>query len=160
LQLKQFVKPVLFISGRSGGAGGDALISLVSEFTDSKGRRARGWLFFDAECQFCSRIAAWLARPLERRGLGLAPLQDPRIAELLGLPRPDLMRELRYLSPDGAQYGGGDAVVAVAREIWWARPLAWAAKLPAMMPALRALYRSIARRRQCAAERCGVSPPR
>src|SRR5712672_2168387 len=28
------------------------MISLASEFTDGKGRHARGWLFFDAECGF------------------------------------------------------------------------------------------------------------
>ncbi len=32
------------------------MISLVSEYTDGKGRHARGWLFFDAECKFCTRI--------------------------------------------------------------------------------------------------------
>ena len=37
------------------------MISLVSEYTDGKGRHARGWLFFDAECKFCTRIARWLA---------------------------------------------------------------------------------------------------
>ena len=44
------------------------MISLVSEYTDGKGRHARGWLFFDAECKFCTRIARWLAPILERRG--------------------------------------------------------------------------------------------
>jgi hypothetical protein len=28
------------------------MISLASEFTDAKGRHARGWFFFDAECGF------------------------------------------------------------------------------------------------------------
>ncbi len=38
------------------------MISLVSEYTDGKGRHARGWLFFDAECKFCTRIARLLGR--------------------------------------------------------------------------------------------------
>src|SRR5207248_463511 len=54
------------------------MISLVSEYTDGKGRHARGWLFFDAECKFCTRIARWLAPILEKRGMALAPLQDAR----------------------------------------------------------------------------------
>ena len=32
------------------------MISLTSEFTDTKSRHARGWLFFDADCAFCVKI--------------------------------------------------------------------------------------------------------
>ncbi len=70
------------------------MISLVSEYTDGKGRHARGWLFFDAECRFCTLIARWLAPILEKRGMALAPLQDPRVGALLGLSREELMREM------------------------------------------------------------------
>src|ERR1700687_3917260 len=101
------------------------MISLASEFTDGKGRHARGWLFFDAECGFGTRTARWLLPILERSGLAVAPLQDSRVGALLGLPKAELLRELRFLLSDGSQYGGADAVLAVAREIWWARPLVW-----------------------------------
>jgi predicted DCC family thiol-disulfide oxidoreductase YuxK len=130
------------------------MISLTSEFTDGKGRHARGWLFFDAECKFCTRIARWLAPILERRGLALAPLQDPRVGVLLGLPRADLMREMRFLLSDGSQSGGADAAVALAREIWWARPLVWMSIIPGMIDLLRGGYRWIAARRSCAATTC------
>jgi predicted DCC family thiol-disulfide oxidoreductase YuxK len=130
------------------------MITLVDEFTDRKGRQARGWLFFDAECGFCTRIARWLAPILWRRGLGVAPLQDPRVAALLGMTRHELLKELRFLLNDGTQFGGARAVLAVAREIWWARPLAWMAVLPCMMKALDAGYKSIAGRRGCAAASC------
>src|SRR2546429_9787711 len=86
------------------------MISLVSEYTDGKGRHARGWLFFDAECQFCTRTARWIAPILEKRGMALAPLQDPRVGALLGMPREELMFEMRFLLSDGSQYGGADAV--------------------------------------------------
>src|SRR2546425_860235 len=101
------------------------MISLVSEYTDGKGRHARGWFFFDAECRFCTRIARWLAPILEKRGLELAPLQDPRVGALLGLRREELMREMQFLLSDGSRYGGADAAAALAREIWWGRPLVW-----------------------------------
>jgi predicted DCC family thiol-disulfide oxidoreductase YuxK len=133
------------------------MISLASEFTDGKGRHARGWLFFDAECVFCTRIARWLAPILERRGLGLAPLQDPRVSALLGLPDAELLREMRFLLSDGSQYRGADAAVALAREIWWGRPLVWLAKIPGMMQWLRGGYRWIAAQRSCAAVSC-VTP--
>lgn len=133
------------------------MISLTSEFTDSKGRHARGWLFFDANCRFCTRIARWLAPILARRGLALAPLQDPRVGALLGLSHTELLRELRFVLSAGSQSGGADAVLALAREIWWARPLLWLGQLPGMTDLLRAGYRWIALRRSCAAAICGAT---
>ena len=136
------------------------MISLVSEYTDGKGRHARGWLFFDAECRFCTRIARWIAPILERRGMSLAPLQDPRVGALLGLAEADLLRELRFLLSDGSQFGGADAVLAVAREIWWGRPLVWLARIPGMMGQMRRGYYWFAGRRSCAATRCEIQGAR
>lgn len=130
------------------------MISLTSELTDGKGRHARGWLFFDAECAFCTRIARWLAPILKRRGLAVAPLQDPRVGALLGMTSDELLREIRLLLSDGRQYGGAEAAVALAREIWWARPLVWFASLPGMMEFLRRGYARAAAKRNCAALRC------
>jgi predicted DCC family thiol-disulfide oxidoreductase YuxK len=130
------------------------MISLVSEYTDGKGRHARGWLFFDAECRFCTRIARWLAPSLERRGMALAPLQDPRVGALLGLSREELMREMQFLLSDGSRFGGADAAVALAREIWWGRPLLWISKIPGMMEILRKGYERVAASRSCAAVSC------
>lgn len=130
------------------------MISLASEVTDGKGRHARGWLFFDAECVYCTRIARRLAPILERRGLAVAPLQDPRVGALLGLSREESLREMRLLLADGQHFGGADAAVALAREIWWARPLAWLARIPGMMEILRSSYRRAALHRSCAAVKC------
>jgi predicted DCC family thiol-disulfide oxidoreductase YuxK len=127
------------------------MISLASEFTDSKGRHACGWLFFDADCAFCVRIVRAVAPTLQERGFALAPLQDPRVGPLLGLSPSELLLEMRLLLSDGQQFGGADAAVALAREIWWARPLVWLSRLPGMMNALRSAYRSIAARRKCPA---------
>ena len=130
---------------------GQNMISLASEYTDGKGRHAKGWLFFDAECNFCTRLARWLEPILERCGFGVAPLQDPRVGALLGMPRSELLRELRFLHSDGRHFGGANAVLAVAREIWWARPLVWLAAIPGVMPLLRASYRWVTSQRSCAA---------
>jgi len=134
------------------------MISLVSEYTDGKGRLARGWFFFDAECRFCTRIARWLAPILEKRGLALAPLQDPRVGALLGLSRDELMREMQLLLSDGSRYGGADAAVALAREIWWWRPLLWVSRIPGMMELLRKGYRWVAGQRSCVATVCAEAP--
>ena len=132
------------------------MITLANEFTDRKERTARGWLFFDAECRFCTRIARRLTPILRRRGFGVAPLQDPRVGVLLGMPRRELLKELRFLMRDGSHCGGANAVLAVAREIWWARPLLWLSTLPGAMKFLDAGYKWVASRRGCTSERCAA----
>lgn len=132
------------------------MISLTSEITDGKGRHARGWLFYDAECGFCTWIAARLEKPMRRRNLALAPLQDPRVAMLLGLSRDDLLQAIRYLDPNGKQHAGADALVALAYEFWWARPVIWFARVPGGMLFLAVIYGGIARHRNCqAGVHCG-----
>jgi predicted DCC family thiol-disulfide oxidoreductase YuxK len=132
------------------------MITLADEFTDRKERSARGWLFFDADCRFCTRIARWLAPILGRRGLGVAPLQDPRVGALLGMSRRDLLKELHFLMSDGSHTGGASAVLTVAREIWWLRPLLWLSAMPGAMKFLHAGYKWVASRRGCTSERCEV----
>jgi predicted DCC family thiol-disulfide oxidoreductase YuxK len=133
------------------------MISLASEMTDSKSRHARGWLFFDAECEFCTRIASWLIAPMNRRGLAVAPLQDPRVGALLGLSREELLSAIRFVSEDGSRYSGADAVLAVMRELPWTRPLLWMARVPGTIAIMRLGYRWVARHRCCPAECCTVN---
>jgi predicted DCC family thiol-disulfide oxidoreductase YuxK len=135
------------------------MLSLSSDYTDTKGRHAEGFLFFDADCVFCTKIARRLQPILARRNLAVAPLQDPRVTTLLGLSHGTLMREIHLLTSDGARYGGADAVVALARQIWWARPLVWLSKVPGVMFLLRAGYRSVATNRHCSSRTCPVHPP-
>lgn len=132
------------------------MITLADDFTDRKERSARGWLFFDSQCRFCTRIARGLAPILRRRGLAVAPLGDPRVAALLGRSPGALLKELRFVLSDGVHSGGVSAVLAVAREIWWARPLLWLAALPGGMHALETGYQWTAARRGCQGESCAT----
>jgi predicted DCC family thiol-disulfide oxidoreductase YuxK len=86
--------------------------------------------------------------------MDVAPLQDPRVAALLGLTPGELMREMRVVMADGTHSGGADAAVALARLFWWWRPLVWLAKVPGVMPLLRRAYHWIAAKRNCGAESC------
>lgn len=130
------------------------MISLASELTDTKGRHARGWLFYDAECAFCTRIARWLAGPIRRRGLEVGALQDPRVGALLGLSQEELLRAVRFVFADGRHCAGADALLAVVNELWWVRPLVWVAKIPYVLPVLRAGYRWGSARWNCRADVC------
>src|SRR5258708_30833529 len=92
------------LAGRNGCPKVERMISLASEFTDGKGRHARGWLFFDAERAFCTRIARWLRPILERRGLAGAPLQDRPGGVVTGVPLVQLVAVLRLLASSGRHY--------------------------------------------------------
>lgn len=125
--------------------------------TDVKGRHAlRGWVFFDRDCAVCTSLARRFRRTLEKRGFGLAVLQDPRVRALLALPPKDLLTELRVATADGKIYGGADAVVLLARQIWWAWPLHAAAKLPGVPRILSACYRWFADHRTCLSGSCSL----
>jgi predicted DCC family thiol-disulfide oxidoreductase YuxK len=126
------------------------MISLITEMTDSKGRKARaGWVFFDGDCSFCMSIARRLRPLLEPRGFGIATLQDPRVREQLSLPEQELLAELRVLASDGRRFGGADAIIYLARQVWWAWPLWALAQVPGMPHVFRFAYRWIAVRRHC-----------
>jgi len=131
------------------------MVSLSSDFTDAKGRRApNGWIFFDADCPFCTRIARRMRPAVEPRGFGLAALQDPRAQAMLGLSGEVLLQEMRLLTSDGRQYGGADAFIEISRRVWWAWPFYALSFVPGMRSLMRAIYRKVAARRSCAAGTC------
>jgi predicted DCC family thiol-disulfide oxidoreductase YuxK len=126
--------------------------------TDAKGKHApRGWVFFDRDCSVCTALARRFRRPLEKRGFGLAALQGPRVQALLALPPEDLLREMRVATAEGDMYGGAEAVVYLARQIWWAWPLYAAAKVPGVPRILDASYRWFADHRTCLSGSCSIS---
>jgi predicted DCC family thiol-disulfide oxidoreductase YuxK len=133
------------------------MISLSSEMTDAKGRHAlRGWVFFDRDCRVCTSLARRFRRTLESRGFGLAALQDPRVQALLALPPEDLLREMRVATAEGELYGGAQAIVFLARQIWWAWPFYAAAKIPGVPRLLHAGYRWFADHRACSSGVCSL----
>src|SRR5258708_18432390 len=100
------------------------MISLSAEMTDAKGRRAsRGWIFFDRDCSFCMSLAQRFHSTFEKRGFGLAALQDPRVATLLGLPPDQLLGEMRVVTANNELYGGSDDIWFLARANWWGRAI-------------------------------------
>jgi predicted DCC family thiol-disulfide oxidoreductase YuxK len=134
------------------------MISLSSEMTDAKGSHApRGWVFFDRDCRICTSLARRFRRTFKKRGFGLAAFQDPRVAALLGLPPDQLLREMRVVTTHNEIYGGAEAIVFLARQIWWAWPVYVAAQLPGVPRILRAGYRWFADHRQCSSSRCSAA---
>ncbi|MHC4446970.1 MAG: thiol-disulfide oxidoreductase DCC family protein [Planctomycetota bacterium] len=114
---------------------------------------AYGWVFYDAHCRICSGLINRLRGPLVRRGYLPVPLQRGWVQQRLGLSPQRALDEMRVLTARGEILGGTDAVVHLAKRIWWGWPLAAAAQIPGAFPALRSFYRFVARRR-CRSGQC------
>jgi predicted DCC family thiol-disulfide oxidoreductase YuxK len=123
--------------------------ALFSDVSSANGTRRRGWVFYDADCAFCTSLARWLEPTLLRRGFHFAALQEPWVAIVLGLSREELLRELRARAASGEVLGGADALLHLARHIWWACPLYALARIPSPRDIFRAAYRWFAARRHC-----------
>jgi predicted DCC family thiol-disulfide oxidoreductase YuxK len=123
-----------------------------TEITDTK--NTNGWVLFDDQCRLCRRLARRWGPLLGRHHFALAALQTPRVRERLAKNNVELLFEMRLLTPQGRLYGGADAVIAIARQIWWAWPLYWLAQVPGVRTALRHAYAWFARRRHCLGGRC------
>ncbi len=127
------------------------MLSLFSDVAPAIGARRRGWVFYDGDCVFCTSLARRLEPVLLRRGFHCASLQEPWVAIVLGLSREELLSELRVRTSDGIILGGADALLYLARHIWWAWPLYALAKIPSPREVFRAAYRRFAARRHCVA---------
>jgi predicted DCC family thiol-disulfide oxidoreductase YuxK len=107
----------------------------------------RGWIGYDAECSLCR---GWVRRwepTLTPRGFVFIPLQDVFWRNRFSLPPGVIPDEMKLLLPDGALLGGAEAMVCLARAIWWLAPPAWLAWLPVFRWATVAGYRWVARHR-------------
>jgi alginate O-acetyltransferase complex protein AlgI len=122
-------------------------MSVNSETTEIK--EQGGWVFYDADCVFCSDLAARFDKALLKRRFRLVPLQTPWVRKRLGLSEGQTPAEMSLLSRGGENLGGADAVIFLACRIWWAWPLCALAHLPGARKLLHAAYRRIAARRNC-----------
>ena len=122
--------------------------------TERATEAAQGWVLYDGECQFCLNIVARFTPILRRHHFQLAPLQVPWVQKRLGLKPGEPLVEMKLLAGDGTIYGGADALVRIARTIWWAWPVFAVAQIPGAMILCRAIYRRIAANRYCLSGMC------
>jgi predicted DCC family thiol-disulfide oxidoreductase YuxK len=107
----------------------------------------QGWVLYDETCPSCRRFAALVEGPLTRRGFDLAPLQSAWVVDCLN-EGVDLS-EMRVITASGKSFGGADALIFLARQIWWAWPISLSAHVPGVKPLLRRAYVFYAARRHC-----------
>ena len=114
----------------------------------------RGWVFYDGECPFCVALAKKFTPLLHRYGFDLVALQTPWVQKRLGLKSDELLAEMKLLAADGQIFGGADALLQIAKRIWWTWPLFAISFLPGAKNLLRVIYRQVAANRNCFSGAC------
>ena len=127
------------------------MISELTEITEPpEAASLRGWIFYDADCGFCRDLALHFEDLFAARGFQFEPLQSEWVQQRLNLTKEQALEEMRVLTSTGEVLGGADAVILLARQLWWAAPLAWLARMPWSHAILHRLYRWVAAHRTCA----------
>jgi predicted DCC family thiol-disulfide oxidoreductase YuxK len=122
-----------------------------------------GWIVFDGECAFCSTLLPRWRHTLESRGFQFVPLQTAWVHERLGLAPDNMVSEMKVLTRRGEILGGANAVIFLARKVWWA----WLVFFPVLLLAdlwpiriiLRGAYRRFARHRYCFGRKICMAAP-
>ncbi len=127
------------------------MISELTETTEAaEGVRSGGWIFFDEDCSSCRDAALQFEPVFAKRGFQFEPLQRTWVHERLNLTRDEALTEMRVLTSAGQVFGGADAVIFLARQLWWAAPFAFIARSPFIHRWLDRIYKWIAAHRTCA----------
>lgn len=108
-----------------------------------------GWILYDGDCRHCTGAANRFHHIFARRGFQFIPLQTPWVQRRLKLVPGAPLEEMRVVTEAGGDFGGADAVLFLARQVWWLRPLSLLGRLPRMHRALDHGYRWIAAHRGC-----------
>lgn len=120
---------------------------------------AQGWVLYDGDCSLCTVAAARFTSMLRRHHFDLAPLQTPWVQQKLGLKPDEQLAEMKLLAANEQVFGGAEALVQIARHIWWAWPLFAIVQIPSAMILLRAIYRRVAANRHCLNGACSLRKP-
>ena len=115
-----------------------------------------GWVLYDGECPLCLATVARFGPMLRRHHFRLAPLQTPWVQKQLGLNPNEPLAEMKLLTADGLIFGGADALLQIAKKIWWAWPLFVLAKIPGLTSLFHVIYRRIAANRTCFGGQCSI----
>ena len=115
------------------------------------------WVFYDGECPLCTNAAARFSSLLHRYHFQLAPLQTPWVRHRLDLRPSEPLVEMKLVTADGQVYGGAEALLEIARRIWWAWPVFALAQVPGAMVLAGWVYHRIATNRACISGICTVN---
>jgi predicted DCC family thiol-disulfide oxidoreductase YuxK len=105
-------------------------------------------VIYDGQCNFCIAQINNLKRLDLRRTLQFVSLHDPLVARACpDLTYEQLMEEMWVVTPDGAKFGGADALRYLSRKLPLLWPLAPLLHIPGSRPIWVWMYRKVAQRR-------------
>ena len=78
----------------------------------SPNNSVQGTILYDGACGFCSRWVGFWGPTLRRHGFQVAALQEPWVAERLGMDPSQLLADIRLLTPDGTTGFGRKCISA------------------------------------------------
>lgn len=109
-----------------------------------------GWVLYDADCSFCTRLASKWKRRIEASGFDVLAVQTPGFKEKLTLlPQENPNDEIRLLFSHGKMLSGVDVYSFLFKQISGYRPLGMIIDLPIIRPLAQRIYEIIKRRRSC-----------
>ena len=73
-------------------------------------------LVYDGDCEFCTRLARWVARRDRRGRVAPRPNQEPGLIEALGLTRAEVDRA-SWAVEKGGRFEGAAGISRVLREL-------------------------------------------
>jgi predicted DCC family thiol-disulfide oxidoreductase YuxK len=120
----------------------------------------RGWILYDSDCPSCTASATRFDRIFRRRRFLFLPLQTSWVTKRLGLDPNAPLEEMHVLTIDGRDIAGADAIIFLARQIWWAWPVVALAGLPGIHALLDRGYRWVAAHRGCDHIACDLNERR
>jgi predicted DCC family thiol-disulfide oxidoreductase YuxK len=126
---------------------------MISELTEirelEQSLPLQGWIFYDRDCRSCRGLARRFGRVFRSRGFEFEPLQEAWVQQRLDVTPAQALEEMRVLTRDGRIFAGADAVIFLARQIWWAAPLDLVARISWVRAALHRIYGWVAANRTC-----------
>src|SRR5688572_13791886 len=136
------------------------MISELTEITESpEATPFRGWIFYDRDCSSCRDLALRFEAFFGDRGFHFEPLQQDWVRPRLNLTEGQLLEEMRVLTTAGQVFGGADALIFLARQIWWLKAFSWMTRMPFVRAILDRVYRWVAARRTCAIRTAATPQP-
>ncbi len=120
-------------------------------------REAAGIVLYDDSCGFCREWVPLWKGALARRGFRIAPLQEPWVAETLGMTPEEVAEDIRlYLPKTRELVSGANAYRYVMRRIWWAYPAYLLTRVPGLGRLFDLAYRKFADNRHAFSGACGL----
>jgi len=115
-----------------------------------------GLFIFDGSCGACSTFIGRRREFFKRHGFAVAPLQDSRVQELVGVDEATLNEAIHLRTKEGALLKGLDSFLYFAGTVWWLAPVGFLAGTWPIKPIFAKVYDFIAKRRRKISAMCGL----